>query len=587
MTAQRRNLKDYFDAARAERSPMSADAARSLVSDAAAPGAARSPFMSPALLATSAAAIIAAAGVTVKVIHDNDKKPATQIATTTSISAPPSATPPAMSQPGGSAPEPVLASVVPSDDGGADGTNSQRTVRIVRSVTSNDDGVMEVDEEILISPSNSFAVFALKADAEMYRSLGLEPAAVQSICKNLAGADSVVNCSPEHPEPQMKVCVFKEGCTDEVVFMDRPGPMPVMFTSADGRGKVVGANYRFGVDPNKLVPVAAEGCGSNMLMWFEPTEEFVFSMPDSLGEELEQVIDMELRIETKDGKTTMIQKQRQPDGTVTEEITQLGPTEQELELLQNNVEVLRWTMDSTMRSLNIDSIIQSATANAKLGMDSARKTMQIIMKQRHVTMDSMLREMDVDMRELDVDIRELDVDLRDMDLDMRELGKGLEELRKSMKEMKHQFRFKLKNDSGKVHRFEFQSAPNVRRRVIILTSSVRVMDDDRADATAPEAPVMLQESRFGEGAVVSTNVYPNPTSDGGATIAFDLSEPRTLSVELLSLSGETVMQLADRVDRSSGSGQLAFPLNGVAPGMYLVSLTTEQGERAVQRLIVQ
>ena len=341
----------------------------------------------------------------------------------------------------------------------------------------------------------------------------------------------------------MKVCVFKEGCTDEVVFMDRPGPMPVMFTSADGRGKVVGATYRTGVDPNKLVPVAAKGCGSNMLMWFEPTEEFVFSMPDSLGEELEQVIDME---------------------------------------------VIRWNMDSTMQSLNIDSIVRSATANAKLGMDSARKTMQIIMKQRHVTMDSMLRELDVDMRELDVDMRELDVDIRDMDVDMRELGKGLEELRKSMMEMKLQFKYKMQNDSGKVHRFRFQSAPNIHRRVIILTSSVRVPDAPEDPVVeSPAAPVMLQESRFGEGAVLATKVYPNPTSDGGATIRFDLAEPRVVSVDLLSLSGESVMTLADNVARGSGTGQLAFPLNGIAPGMYLVSLTTDKGERAVQRLIVQ
>ena len=136
MTAQRRNLKDYFDAARAERSPMSAEATRSIVANAADAGTARSPLMSPALLVASAAAIIAAAGVTVKVIHDNNKKPVQQLATPTSISAPPSATPPAMSQPGGSAPEPVQATAVHADDGGPDASPNQRRVHIVRTVTN-------------------------------------------------------------------------------------------------------------------------------------------------------------------------------------------------------------------------------------------------------------------------------------------------------------------------------------------------------------------------------------------------------------------------------------------------------------------
>ena len=593
MTAERRNLKDYFDAARAEQSPMSADAARSMVSDAAAAGAARSPFMSPALLATSAAAIIAAAGVTVKVIHDNDKKTENQLATTTSISAPPSLTPPATSQTGGSTPEPVMASIVPMDDGGTDDDTKTKRVTIVQTVSATDDEtvVIDVDENVFIAPSNNVAVFALRADEDIYQSLGLEPQAVQSICKNLAGADSVVNCSPEHPEPQMKVCVFKEGSTDEVVFMDRPGPMPVMFTSADGRGKVVGATYTTNMDPNKLVPVAAEGCGSNMLMWFEPTEEFVFSMPDSLGEELEQVIDMEVRIETKDGKTVMTQRQRNPDGTVTEEITELGPTQREMDLLKKNMQVLQWSMDSTLEQMNIDSIMDEVSVKINSALGNTHKNLEIILRDAEVNVDSIMKHHNIQIdtanmrRHMRFRMRHLDKDMQELDMDMREMREDMKELREEMKHMK--FQFKFDGDSAKVRRFHFESAPNIQRRVIILTSVHA--PDAPSDKTikAPQAPMMLQESRFGEGAVLSTKVYPNPTSDGGATIRFNLAEPRTISVDLLSLSGESVMTLADGVSRTSGAGQLAFPLNGVAPGMYLVSLTTDQGERAVQRLIVQ
>jgi hypothetical protein len=136
-----------------------------------------------------------------------------------------------------------------------------------------------------------------------------------------------------------------------------------------------------------------------------------------------------------------------------------------------------------------------------------------------------------------------------------------------------------------LQRLEYLASPNIRSRVIILTTNGTKLN-------APNSPQhldqsSLQETRTSQGAIAATMLYPNPTSDGGATMSFSLASPRTLNMSLLTLGGEKVMDLARNVYRTQGDGQLAFALNNTAPGMYLVVLETDQGERVVQRLIVQ
>lgn len=98
----------------------------------------------------------------------------------------------------------------------------------------------------------------------------------------------------------------------------------------------------------------------------------------------------------------------------------------------------------------------------------------------------------------------------------------------------------------------------------------------------------LQESsRSSQGAVASTSVYPNPATDGGATLSYILTEDRTISVHLHDLSGTPVQTLVDPIRRLAGRGQLAFTWSTLPKGIYLVVLSTDRGEQAVQRLIIQ
>jgi len=120
---------------------------------------------------------------------------------------------------------------------------------------------------------------------------------------------------------------------------------------------------------------------------------------------------------------------------------------------------------------------------------------------------------------------------------------------------------------------------------IILLSRRDVIDQPEVKAGGVTS---LQETwRETNGAVETTGVFPNPTSDGGATMSFTLAEDRNVNISLHDLTGAKVMDLVRNFPRKAGVGQLAFTLPGVTPGMYLVTLTTDRGERAVQRLIVQ
>ncbi|RPI67766.1 MAG: T9SS C-terminal target domain-containing protein [Ignavibacteriae bacterium] len=385
---------------------------------------------------------------------------------------------------------------------------------------------------------STVGITALRADDDIVRSLGLEPQAVQAICRNLAGADSLTNCSINMSDAKVKVCVFKDGSTDEVVFMDKPGPMPVMFTSSDGKGHVVASHFSQSVDPNKLVPVAAKGCGDNMVMWFQPTQDFVMSMPDDLGKDLERVLDVEVRIETKDGKTRVRQRQKNADGTTMEKDIELN--------------------DFDLKDFDPNILMLNKITDPKF-------TKTIV--------DSMMRNFDYDIM-TDNNYGSLS------DTDSFSVRKRIViRMNNSETSIEHNA------CTPSVQRFEFLSSPNISSRVIILSRGPK-------RPVVPNVPqplehASLQETRTSQGAVAGSMLFPNPTTDGGATLSFSLTAARTLNLSLLNLNGEKLMDLASNVYRTAGDGQLAFALNNTAPGMYLVVLETDQGERVVQRLIVQ
>lgn len=87
------------------------------------------------------------------------------------------------------------------------------------------------------------------------------------------------------------------------------------------------------------------------------------------------------------------------------------------------------------------------------------------------------------------------------------------------------------------------------------------------------------------GAIENLRVYPNPT-DGPIAVDFMLKEKRNLTITLNDLTGRKIRDLSTGTNAGAGEFNTRFELTKVEPGVYLVVVQSEIGERAVQRVIV-
>lgn len=104
-------------------------------------------------------------------------------------------------------------------------------------------------------------------------------------------------------------------------------------------------------------------------------------------------------------------------------------------------------------------------------------------------------------------------------------------------------------------------------------------------ARVGESPY-LDVLRESGGALAESSITPNPTH-GNVTLKYRLSLPRTLSLTLHDITGRHLRQLGFPGLKSAGQWQEELNLTGLANGIYLVVITTQQGERAIQRVVVQ
>ena len=87
------------------------------------------------------------------------------------------------------------------------------------------------------------------------------------------------------------------------------------------------------------------------------------------------------------------------------------------------------------------------------------------------------------------------------------------------------------------------------------------------------------------GAIASSSVSPNPI--GGETkLFYELTEARTIAAGLYDLHGTRVKEFFSLRRKEEGHHRIPLDIAGVPAGVYLVALLTDQGERAVQRVVV-
>jgi Secretion system C-terminal sorting domain len=87
------------------------------------------------------------------------------------------------------------------------------------------------------------------------------------------------------------------------------------------------------------------------------------------------------------------------------------------------------------------------------------------------------------------------------------------------------------------------------------------------------------------GAIQNMKIYPNPAKIS-SNIEFDLDEGRTLDISIVDLSGRIIKQITSGETLNPGQIEKAISLENVSPGMYYVKITSEIGESALQRIIV-
>ncbi len=79
-------------------------------------------------------------------------------------------------------------------------------------------------------------------------------------------------------------------------------------------------------------------------------------------------------------------------------------------------------------------------------------------------------------------------------------------------------------------------------------------------------------------------LYPNPATFA-VTLEFYTNEPLRGSISLVNISGGMVRNVIPETDFATGKNSYNLDLNGIAPGIYLISLNTNKGFKT-QRLIV-
>ena len=102
------------------------------------------------------------------------------------------------------------------------------------------------------------------------------------------------------------------------------------------------------------------------------------------------------------------------------------------------------------------------------------------------------------------------------------------------------------------------------------------------------APYSLSENcsspRSVTGAIADMSVYPNPTS-GKLTVEYNTESQERMVLKVTDMAGRTVVERV--LTTSEGMNHEEVDLSGVRKGMYMLYLTTEEGDQMVRRVSVQ
>jgi len=85
----------------------------------------------------------------------------------------------------------------------------------------------------------------------------------------------------------------------------------------------------------------------------------------------------------------------------------------------------------------------------------------------------------------------------------------------------------------------------------------------------------------------STLIYPNPITDNTVTVEYELSQPRTVSIDLFDLLGNHIAKLQTGSAEMSGSHQKTIDLPALSSGNYLMKVGSDKGSVRVMLTVVE
>ncbi|NQW28916.1 MAG: T9SS type A sorting domain-containing protein [Ignavibacteria bacterium] len=400
---------------------------------------------------------------------------------------------------------------------------------------------------------------------------GVDDDFVKAALANGSNTDSiVVIVKSVNSNENTQVTVFTNGKMKTFDFTKDASQIPYMITTTSGRGCRVSNNAAAGLDPNQMLPVAANLNNTDVLLWYPATMNVVRGFPDSLQSEIENSLN--IKMVNVEKHAVMFSDAEDLANPSFIRLNSMNTKALCLDSSRMQVHSQMFVIDDDSDQIVIESDNQAdddTSANIK-------RVNKVLIRKRIESPDSDL----VDYVNIET-IRDIDVKAKELKIKEVNFSAKVDSILKSMPWSKS-----LRINSQEFSDIEGSTA----RKCVVAQTRIIILSPKNRRGTKQTIPInsvpSLQETRTKSASVTDSKVFPNPTWEKGATLDYTLAQPNVITVNVFSLDGKVVQSIIQSSPRPAGNHQLPFVLTDVQPGMYMVVLTTQSGEQVVQRLIV-
>jgi hypothetical protein len=112
-------------------------------------------------------------------------------------------------------------------------------------------------------------------------------------------------------------------------------------------------------------------------------------------------------------------------------------------------------------------------------------------------------------------------------------------------------------------------------------------DASASEDVHPGESTYLDIWRARNGAITQSQAFPIPALHDAVTLRYTLDAPRGVSITVHDINGRRLKELAASQERPTGTWEEKISVADLDQGIYLLSINTDHGEHAVQRIVVQ